>query len=180
MNHKSLKFVPVFILVAVIIIYASKSVSNHVIFFPIWLNVILFLIGIPIAWYYVGKWKIFSSDKAEDKKVILGVNILQTILIAFVIFSFLRLPICLLIQQQSKKNELQTQDCPVTFYSLSIKNKSKRHITFTFQQKDVRLKVKPTIYSQLKASTSPQKIIEIQVRESILGTYVLENYRIKQ
>lgn len=179
MNNKSLKYIPFGIIIALIIIYVSRSMSNHILLFPFWLNALLFLLGLAISWYYVRKWKIFSSDKEEDKKIVLGVNALLAVLIAFVIVCFLRLPINMLIKQQSKKNEVITQTCPITFYSVRIKKQQKKHITFTFNDKSIRMKVNPSVLAKIKSLSSPQKNIQLQVRKSILGTYVVETYDVK-
>jgi hypothetical protein len=176
MNNKPLKYVPFAIIISLVIIYVSRSMSNHILLFPFWLNAVLFFIGFPIAWYYVSKWKIFSNDKVENKKIILAVNTLLAVIVTFVILCFLRLPLNMLIKQQSKKNERITQTCPITFYSLGLKNQNKKHITFTFNEKNIRMKVPRTMMAKIKALQTPQKNIQLQVRKSILGTYVVEDY----
>ena len=176
MSNKSLKYVPIVIIISLVIIYVSRCMSNHILLFPFWLNALLFFIGLPVAWYYVSKWKIFSSENEANKKMIVAVNALLAVLIAFVILCFLRLPLNMYIKQQSKKNEVVTQNCPITFYSTGIKNQQKKHITFTFNNKKVRMKVRPSILQKMKSSAAPQKNIQLQVRKSILGTYVVEDY----
>lgn len=179
MNNKSLKYLPFAIIIALVIIYVSRSMSNQILLFPFWLNTLLFLIGLAIAWYYVSKWKIFSSDKEENKKLVLGVNALLAVLVAFVILCFIRLPLNIFIKQQSKKNQIITQTCPITFYSVRIKKQQRRHITFTFNDKSIRMKVKPSTMAKIKSLSSPQKNIQLQLRKSILGTYVVDEYEVK-
>ncbi|MCB0507002.1 MAG: hypothetical protein KDD21_01755 [Bacteroidetes bacterium] len=179
MNNSTLKYIPIGILIGLIIVYVSRSMSNSIIFFPFWLNLLLYLIGLPIAWYYVNKWKIFSSDKEENKKMIFGINIVMTLIITFVILSFLRLPINFIIKQQSKNNPIITQTCPITYYSFKLNNNDKRNITYTFEGKNVRMKVRPTIMAKIKTLPESQRNITLNVRKSILGTYIIEDYTVK-
>ena len=180
MNNKPLIYVPLVVIISLVIIYVSHNTGNHILLFPFWLNTILYLIALVIAWYYVRKWKIFSSDKEEDKKIVLGVNALLAVLVAFVIVCFIRLPLNIFIKQQSKKNHIITQTCPITFYSVRIKKQQRKHITFTFNDKSIRMKVKPNVMAKIKSLSSSQKNIQLRVRKSILGTYVVEDYEIKQ
>lgn len=179
MNNKPLKYVPLVVIVSLIIIYVSRSMSNTILLFPFWLNAVLFLITFPISYYFANKWAIFLSAKEEDKRMMSGLNALIAILLAFVMICLVRLPLNVFIKQQSKKNELITQTCPITYYSLGLKGQQKNHITFTFQDKSIRMKVTPTMLAKIKALSSPDKNIQLRLRKSILGTYVVEDYDVK-
>jgi len=176
MNNNGLKYVSFAIIVSIAIVYLSRNISNTILLFPSWLNVLLYLIALPIAWYCVSRWQIFSSDKEENKNAETSFNGILAILIAFVLLSAFRLPINMFIKQQSKKNEISTQICPITFYSLSLKNQRSKRITFTLNNKSIKMKVRPSVMAKIKALQTPQKKIQLQLRKSILGTYVVEDY----
>lgn len=176
MNPSNLKRIPIYILIGLIAVYISRSSSNQILLFPFWVNAILYVIGLAIAYGLVQKWQLFSSDKPENKNTVRIVNGILALIVAFVFLCFFRLPINWTIKQQSQKNERTTQSCPITFYSIGLKNQQKKHISFTFQNKNIRMKVRPTVMAKIKALSSSQKNIQLQVRKSILGTYVVEDY----
>lgn len=176
MNPSNLKRVPFYILIGLIVVYLSRSSSNQILLFPFWFNAILYFIGLAIAFVLVQKWQLFTSDKPENKNIVRIVNGIFALIVAFVFLCFFRLPINWTIKQQSKKNERTAQTCPITFYSIGLKNQQKKHVTFTFQNKNIRMKVRPTVMAKIKTLSSSQKNIQLQIRKSILGTYVVEDY----
>ncbi len=176
MNKIPLKRVLITVIVSLIIVLISRSMSNKIILFPFWLNTILYVVSLAITGFYCFQWKIFSSEKKEDKKVSSIFNGVLAIVLAFVLLSAFRLPINFVIQQQAKKNEIITAVCPITFYSIGLKNQTKKHISFSFQNKSIRMKVRPSTMAKIKSLPTPNKHITLQLRKSILGTYVVENY----
>ena len=178
MSNKNLKYIPFIIIASLILIYVSRSMSNTILLFPFWLNALLFLIALPIAWFFCNKWNIFSSENEAHRKSGIFFNGIVAVLLAFVLLCAIRLPINIFIKQQAKKNELVTQTCPITFYSIGLKKQQKKHITFTFNNKSIRMKIKSSEMQQLKNSTNSEKNIQLQLRKSILGTYVVEDYKI--
>ena len=179
MSDKKLKYISSFIILSLILIFVSRNMSNHILLFPYWLNTLLYLFSFVIAFYYTKRWNVFTSDKEENKKPAAFFNGILAVLLAFVLLCAFRLPINILIKQQSAKNERIKQICPITFYSLGLKNRRKKHITFTFQHKSIRMKVKPSAMAKIKMLQTSQKFIQRQVRKSILGTYVVEDYEVK-
>ncbi len=179
MSDKKLKYIPFFIILSLILIFVSHNMSNHILLFPFWLNALLYFFSLVIAFYYTKRWNIFTNNTEENKKSVTFFNGILAVLLAFVLLCAFRLPINIFIKQQSTKNERITQTCPITFYSLGFKNRRQKHITFTFQHKSIRMKVKPTVMAKIKILQAPQKFIQLQVRKSILGTYVVEDYEVK-
>lgn len=176
MNTKNVKYIPFIIIVSLIIIFVSRNMSNHILLFPFWLNAILYFTAMPISYFYIKKGHVFSSDKEENKKTASFFNGVLAVLVAFVLLCAFRLPINVYIKHKSKNNEVLTQTCPITYYSLSLKNQQKKHITFTFHDKPIRMKVKHAVMNKIKLQHASQKSIQLNFRKSILGTYVVEDF----
>ena len=179
MNNKPLKYAFWFFLAALIIIIVARKMDNQILLFPFWLKSVLYLIALPIAYYLIKKWAIFGVQDESNKNMHVAVNGLCTILLAFVFFLLMKMPINIAIIQQSKQHEIFTETCPITFYSVGFKNKQRKHITFTFQNKDIRMKVKPSTLDKIKSLSTSQKNIQLQLRKSIFGTYCVEDYSIQ-
>ena len=116
----------------------------------------------------------FTNNTEENKKIRFFNGILAVLFVSCCFCAF-RLPINILLKQQSTKNE---RICPITFYSLGFKTGWKKHITFTFQHKSIRMKSKTNGDGKIKILQAPQKFIQLQVRKNF-RTYVVEDYEVK-
>ncbi|MFN8282752.1 MAG: hypothetical protein U0U67_06025 [Chitinophagales bacterium] len=179
MNNKPVKYAAGFFLACFVVIVIARKIDNRILLFPLWLKTILYVVALPIAYSFIKKWAIFAAQKESDNNMVKAVNVLCTVLLAFIISLLIKLPLNAFIIQQSRKNESITQMCPITYYSTSLKNQEKKHITFMFQNKNIRMKVKPTTMQKIKSLPSVRKNIQLQLRKSILGMYVVEDYDIE-
>lgn len=165
---------------ALIVYFFYAKSKDTIINYPNWLLYMTILIVCTVISLFTfkdEKAKYLNVDK-RDRMFFVGLALVRTIIIAYFISGILLIPFNYYTINSSKSNPLKFENCEIVKITTETQN---RKVFYKFNGKTYILYAYKPIMEELKNSEAYKEYFFVAgVRQSILNTYILENWDIER
>ncbi|MFN8236732.1 MAG: hypothetical protein U0T77_01060 [Chitinophagales bacterium] len=162
----------------VMVLFLYRKTAQSILNFPLYLNLVLLLLSFVAVGFWLRRY-FQQEQEGEQDNITKWMYVLYVITLATLFFLALKVPVNYYIMHASRNNPAETIQCPVTYYSKSVRKQSK-YIAYLWNDKKYRLNVDEKSRNQLRTTPgTPEWMIVLTVRNSILNTKVIEHYELE-